>query len=144
MKNKKLSTPTIAKSSHTGRISALNLNLFQKFGNSLLKTQIMYYWWCTCVIELAHTFYKVGTPFRVHLKYFCIESHNYTYSRAPKSERSVWKTKRNLVRISDVQISDIQAVQFVRSFDYTINVQNLNKFERLVDPSGSTEHPKSK
>ena len=30
------------------------------------------------------------------------------YSRFPKSERSVWKTEQNLVRISDIQISDIR------------------------------------
>ena len=48
------------------------------------------------------------------------------YSRCPKSERSVWKTKQNLVRISDVWISDIRAVWFVRLFGYTINVRNPN------------------
>ena len=48
------------------------------------------------------------------------------YSRCPKSERSVWKTERNLVWISDVWISDIWAVWFVRSFGYTINVRNPN------------------
>ena len=46
------------------------------------------------------------------------------YSRCLKSERSVWKTKQNLVPISDVWISDIQFVRFVQSFGYTINVQN--------------------
>ena len=51
------------------------------------------------------------------------------YSGCPKSERlvwksecSVWKTKQNFVRISDVRISDIQAIRLVRSFSYTLNV----------------------
>ena len=48
-----------------------------------------------------------------------------------KSERSVWKTEQNLVWISDVRISDIWAVRFVRSFGYTINVRNPNV--RLVE-----------
>ena len=46
------------------------------------------------------------------------------YNRCPKSERWVWKTERNLVRISYVRISDIRAVRFVQSFGYTINVEN--------------------
>ena len=37
----------------------------------------------------------------------------FNYSRCPKSECSVWKTERNLVQISDVRSSDIQAVWFV-------------------------------
>ena len=61
-------------------------------------------------------------------------------------QRLLWKTKRNLVRISDIRISDIRisdiwisdirisdirisdirAVQFAWSFGYTINVRNPN------------------
>ena len=48
------------------------------------------------------------------------------YSRCPKSERLVLKTKQNLVRILDIRISDIRAVQFVWAFGYTINVWNPN------------------
>ena len=38
----------------------------------------------------------------------------------------VWKTERNLFWTSDIRISDIQAVWFVRSFGYTINLRNPN------------------
>ena len=62
----------------------------------------------------------------VNLFYFYFDSRKRTHSRCPKSERSVWKTKRNLVRISDIQISDIGVILFLRSFGYTINVRNLN------------------
>ena len=51
------------------------------------------------------------------------------YSRCPKSER-------NLVLISDIWISDIRAVPFVRFFGYIINVRNPNV--RLVESNNRT------
>ena len=64
------------------------------------------------------------------------------YSRCPKSERSVWKTEQNLFRISDVPISDIWAVQFVRLFGYTINIRNPNI--QLVETINRTSEIRTK
>ena len=54
------------------------------------------------------------------------------YSRCQKSERSVWKTEQNLVQISDVWISDIRAIPFVRLFqnpNFFVGFQTVSKLE---------------
>ena len=40
------------------------------------------------------------------------------YSNAPKTERSVWETKQNFVRLSNVRISVIRFVRVVRFVNF--------------------------
>ena len=51
-------------------------------------------------------------------------------SECPKSEHSVWETEQKMVRFSDVLISDVWAVRFVRfvqfkKLDQTICTKNF-------------------
>ena len=70
----------------------------------------------------------------------CVKEKKTKYSKRPKTERSVWRTKQKQVRLSKVPISDTWALQFVRSkrldhFSYIGSSIFYIKRSRLSNPT---------
>ena len=103
-----------------------NLKRFQDFG--------------TATITLKAKFKEQNAQKLSLDKFF--DWKNKPYSRCPKSERSGWKTEQNLLRISDIRISDAQILvgSIVRLYYKCLKSEQIRTFGWS---SQSTKRPKS-